>query len=170
MINRVTREYCDMAETALDVAIKPGNEQPDGLEASCVRELETEASHVFVDARFMRDDRSTQAIPDRSCVRGKYVMHFDAQNFDQSAGAHLLFLRVGPETDGGRPFELALKRSDWMDRPSDEVAVPACPTAHGLLRRSTGGWTALVTPAAHPQRRTRQASELSPSPVSQAPE
>jgi len=135
--------YCQMALAALKETIKSSDAQPYGLEEACVRNRATFSGHVFVDARF---GHNWERVPERQCQEGPYVIRFDFDEYQKSPAPEVVLLLFESDTPTGRSFSVAMEEPNWPSKKPGVVALSACGSAFGIVRRAHGVWTATVQP------------------------
>src|SRR4051812_26237759 len=99
----VASDYCEMSAMVLHAAIKPSIQEPNALDAGCVREYASVGQQVYVDARFTKGG-ALERVPQKSCTKGEFVIRFDSDNNPQSPAPGVVFLSVDEPTPSGRPF------------------------------------------------------------------
>ena len=135
--------YCQMAVAALEETVKPYDAQPYGLEEACVRNRAMFSGRIFVDARF---GHKWERVPARQCTEGPYVIRFDFENYEKSPAPEVVLVLFESETPIGRSFSAVMEEPNWPSKKPGLVALSACGSAFGNVRKAGAVWTATVEP------------------------
>lgn len=140
-----TPDYCQISATAIRAVIKPQAQEPNALDAGCVREYASVGGQIYVDARFTKAG-ALERVPQSSCTAGEFLIRFDSEHNPQSPAPGVVFLSVDEPTPTGRPFSVTVEESRWAKRPSNVLAMPLCDPAFGILSGGESGWIAKLVP------------------------
>ena len=139
----VVSEYCRIAGAALGAVIKRFDEQPLGLDLTCVNRVASFEGRIYVDARFSRNGEEPAAAPD--CRDERYVIRFDPKSFRPSPADQVVFLSLWSNRGGSWDFNAVVETPDWPHRRPETMSLSECGSAFGRAEKFDDVWKAAVT-------------------------
>lgn len=136
-------EYCRIAGAALGAVIRRFDEQPLGLDLTCVNRVASLDGRVYVDARFSRNGEEPASAPD--CSDERYVIRFDPKAFRPSPADQVVFLSLWSNRGGSWDFNAVVETPDWPHQRPETMSLSECGSAFGRAEKFDGAWKAVVT-------------------------